>query len=128
MPPHSDGNSHCSSKRRSTAVPTGTMVSGTPRGGGGSGGGGGGPCVRFEGITLELSSFSGCQFDFGKNGNLVLTFEAFTGTVTLQSPSHSTPKMRGDAGERAVHVERKNVGAFCAVVFLFGRVGGGAAV
>lgn len=72
------------------------MVSGTSRGGGGSSGGG--PCVRFEGITLELSSFSGCQFDFGKNGSLVLSFDAFTGTVTLQSPSHShsTPKLRGE--------------------------------
>lgn len=77
------------------------MVSGTPRGGGVSSGvTSGGPCVRFEGITLELSSFSGCQFDFGKNGSLVLSFDAFSGTVTLQSPSHSTPKLRGE-GERA---------------------------
>lgn len=48
----------------------------------------GGPCVRFEGITLELSSYSGCQFDFGKEGNLVLTFDGYCGTVTLTSAEH----------------------------------------
>ncbi len=76
-------------------------AAGTPAGR--AGGGGGGPCIRFEGITLELSSFSGCQFDFGKSGNLVLSFDAFTGTVTLQgTSSHSTPKIRSDGGEERI--------------------------
>lgn len=44
-----------------------------------------GPCIRFEGIKLELSSFSGCQFDFAKDGSLVLTFDSFSGTVMLRS-------------------------------------------
>lgn len=50
-----------------------------------------GPCIRFEGITLELSSFSGLQFDFAKDGNLVLTCEAFSGTVTLKSAADAHP-------------------------------------
>ena len=66
------------------------MVSSTPPkrnigGGGGGDGGGGGPCIRFEGIKLELSSFSGCQFDFSKDGDLVLSLDRFSGAVTLKS-------------------------------------------
>ncbi|CAM9790311.1 unnamed protein product [Ectocarpus sp. 4 AP-2014] len=91
------------------------MVSGVTqqhRGGGGGNsiaaidGSGGGPSIRFEGITLELSSFSGCQFDFGKSGNLVLSFNGYTGTVSLQSSSSSsgssTPKIRGEADSYAL--------------------------
>ncbi|CAM9873424.1 unnamed protein product, partial [Ectocarpus sp. 12 AP-2014] len=96
------------------------MVSGVTqqhRGGGGGGGGGGssiaaidgsggGPSIRFEGITLELSSFSGCQFDFGKSGSLVLSFNGYTGTVSLQSSlsssGSSTPKIRGGADSFAL--------------------------
>lgn len=44
-----------------------------------------GPCVRFEGISLELSSFSGCQFDFARDGTLVLTFNGYTGIMTLKN-------------------------------------------
>lgn len=46
-----------------------------------------GPCVRFEGIRLELSSFAGCSFDFAKDGSLVLSFSNFSGSVTLRSNS-----------------------------------------
>lgn len=65
---------------------------------------GGGPCVRFEGIHLELSSFSGCQFDFAKDGSLVLSFDNFSGTVTLRSnelgdnPIHPLCSTASEAG------------------------------
>ena len=44
-----------------------------------------GPSVRFEGISLELSSFAGCRFDFAGDGILVLTFDGYKGVVTLKS-------------------------------------------
>lgn len=44
-----------------------------------------GPCVRFEGIHLEFSSFAGCAFDFAKDGSLVLSFSNFSGSFTLRS-------------------------------------------
>lgn len=78
-----------------------------------------GPCVRFEGISLELSSFSGCQFDFARDGTLVLTFNGYTGTVTLknanqqqQQQQHQMPlcsAVDSDAGSLGILEEGENV-------------------
>lgn len=75
-----------------------------------------GPCVRFEGISLELSSFSGCQFDFARDGTLVLTFNGYTGTMTLknadqQQQQHQMPlcsAVDSDAGSLGVLEEGEN--------------------
>ncbi|CAM9733556.1 unnamed protein product, partial [Discosporangium mesarthrocarpum] len=44
-----------------------------------------GPCVRFQGIELEMGSYAGCQFDVAKDGSLVVTLDRYTGTIVLRS-------------------------------------------
>lgn len=97
---------------RRTHLATSMVSGGVPLHRGGCGGGGGGPCVRFEAIELLFSDFAGCQFDFAKDGNLVLTFHGYTGTVTLksaESDKQASPLCGSEAGSLGVLADADTV-------------------
>jgi hypothetical protein len=56
------------------------------------------PLIRFQGITLSLSSFKGCSMDV-VDGKMVLSFSNFSGCVTLANEQQQENVLSDDAME-----------------------------